>query len=47
LSNFFVARYELLGAAAMYAGLMVILAVALAIVTVYGVRKEKRGYENC
>ena len=42
LSNFFVARYELLGAAAMYAGLMIILAIALAIVTAYGVKKEKR-----
>ena len=40
MSNFFVSRYELMGAAVMYAGLMVILAIALAIVTVYGVRKE-------
>ena len=41
-SGYFVSRYYLMGAAELYAGLMTILAIALAVITIYGVGKEKR-----
>lgn len=42
MSVMVVSKYSLLGAACMYAGLMTILAVALGIITLVGIRKEKR-----
>ena len=40
LSKFFVLNYGIMGAASMYAFLMIILAIMLFIITWYGIRKE-------
>ena len=40
LSKFFVLTYGIMGAASMYAFLMIILAIMLFIITWYGIRKE-------
>ena len=41
LAGFFVVNYSLMGAAVMYTSLMTILAAALLVITIWGVRKKK------
>lgn len=45
-SGLFVLNYGIMGAASMYAALMTVLAIALWIITIYGIRREKKTIYN-